>query len=131
MDYLRGEVGAREELARATSDAQAFIDAQTDRVGRGDVTLPDGTTARRIPGFRLWIWDGEFSGVISLRWLPGTSELPPYVLFHDSTLTEIARPRPASLAALAAIPGVGRSKLERYGAAVIALVVGSTSPVRG
>jgi predicted acetyltransferase len=46
------------------------------------VTLPDGSTAPRIPGFRLWIWDGELCGVIGLRWLPGTSELPPYVLGH-------------------------------------------------
>jgi ATP-dependent DNA helicase RecQ len=52
-------------------------------------------------------------------------ELPPYVIFHDSTLTEVARRRPASLAALAEIPGVGRSKLERYGAAVIGVVAES------
>ena len=49
-------------------------------------------------------------------------ELPPYVIFHDTTLIEIARRRPASLATLAEIPGVGRSKLERYGNAVIAVV---------
>jgi ATP-dependent DNA helicase RecQ len=58
-------------------------------------------------------------------------ELPPYVIFHDSTLAEVARRRPGSLAALAEIPGVGRSKLERYGAAVIAVVAGSTPPVGG
>jgi predicted acetyltransferase len=82
MDYLRGEAGARDELAQIARDAQAFIAAQTDREGRGVVTLPDGSTAARIPGFRLWMWDGEFCGVISLRWLPGTSALPPYVLGH-------------------------------------------------
>ena len=49
-------------------------------------------------------------------------ELPPYVIFHDTTLIEVARRRPASLAALAEIPGIGRSKLDRYGAAVIAVV---------
>jgi ATP-dependent DNA helicase RecQ len=58
-------------------------------------------------------------------------ELPPYVIFHDSTLTEIAHRRPGSLPALAEIPGVGRSKLERYGAAIIALVAGSPPVVRG
>jgi ATP-dependent DNA helicase RecQ len=58
-------------------------------------------------------------------------ELPPYVIFHDSTLTEVARRRPDSLAALAEIPGVGRSKLERYGAAVIALVADCAPVVRG
>jgi ATP-dependent DNA helicase RecQ len=48
-------------------------------------------------------------------------ELPPYVIFHDATLIEVARRRPASLDALAAIPGIGRSKLDRYGAAVLAV----------
>jgi ATP-dependent DNA helicase RecQ len=58
-------------------------------------------------------------------------ELPPYVIFHDSTLTEVARRRPASLDALAEIPGVGRSKLERYGGAVIAVVAGSVAGTGG
>jgi ATP-dependent DNA helicase RecQ len=52
-------------------------------------------------------------------------ELPPYVIFHDATLIEVARRRPASLDALADIPGIGRSKLDRYGAALLA-VTGST-----
>jgi ATP-dependent DNA helicase RecQ len=58
-------------------------------------------------------------------------ELPPYVIFHDSTLTEIARRRPASLAALADIAGVGRSKLDRYGRAVIAVVAENTASRSG
>jgi ATP-dependent DNA helicase RecQ len=58
-------------------------------------------------------------------------ELPPYVIFHDSTLTEVARRRPASLEALAEIPGVGRSKLERYGGAVIAVVAESMTDTGG
>jgi ATP-dependent DNA helicase RecQ len=54
-------------------------------------------------------------------------ELPPYVIFHDATLNEVARRRPVSLAALAQIPGIGRSKLERYGAAVLEIVAGLTA----
>jgi ATP-dependent DNA helicase RecQ len=54
-------------------------------------------------------------------------ELPPYVIFHDATLIEVARRRPASLAALADIPGIGRSKLDRYGAAVLAVAAGAGS----
>jgi ATP-dependent DNA helicase RecQ len=49
-------------------------------------------------------------------------ELPPYVIFHDSTLTEMARLRPVSLSALAGITGIGRSKLDRYGSTLIAIV---------
>jgi ATP-dependent DNA helicase RecQ len=50
-------------------------------------------------------------------------QLPPYVVFHDSTLIEVARLRPNSLAALAGIPGIGQTKLDRYGSAVIAIVI--------
>jgi ATP-dependent DNA helicase RecQ len=45
--------------------------------------------------------------------------VPAYVIFHDSTLREIAQQQPADLDALAAISGVGAGKLERYGPAVL------------
>ena len=41
--------------------------------------------------------------------------LPPYVVFHDRTLLEMALFRPADLSALGMIAGVGRSKLDKYG----------------
>src|SRR5690606_28101537 len=41
--------------------------------------------------------------------------VPPYVIFHDVTLREIATTRPTSLDALLEIGGVGRAKLDRYG----------------
>jgi ATP-dependent DNA helicase RecQ len=41
--------------------------------------------------------------------------VPPYVIFHDATLMEMVRRRPRNLAELGQIPGVGRSKLDRYG----------------
>ena len=41
--------------------------------------------------------------------------LPPYVIFHDATLREMALRRPASLPEMAAISGVGETKLKRYG----------------
>ena len=43
------------------------------------------------------------------------AELPPYVIFHDRTLAEIAQRRPTSLDNLAAVPGIGPAKLDRYG----------------
>jgi ATP-dependent DNA helicase RecQ len=48
--------------------------------------------------------------------------LPPYVIFHDKTLLDIARVRPASPRALGVINGVGQAKLDRYGAAVLEVV---------
>ncbi|HEX5338833.1 MAG TPA: DNA helicase RecQ [Gallionella sp.] len=41
--------------------------------------------------------------------------VPPYVIFHDSTLLEILNQRPGSLTELGAISGVGQAKLTRYG----------------
>jgi ATP-dependent DNA helicase RecQ len=48
--------------------------------------------------------------------------VPPYVIFHDTTLAAIARRRPATVDALAKISGVGQAKLERYGADVLRVV---------
>ena len=48
--------------------------------------------------------------------------VPAYVIFHDATLREIARVRPASLDTLRSISGVGARKLEAYGAEIIGLV---------
>ncbi|TKT78208.1 DNA helicase RecQ [Aquamicrobium sp. LC103] len=50
--------------------------------------------------------------------------VPPYVIFHDRTLIEIAAARPASRAEMARVPGVGEAKLERYGPAFLAVIAG-------
>ena len=46
--------------------------------------------------------------------------VPPYVIFHDSTLREIAASKPRDLNALSKVQGVGAVKLERYGEAMLA-----------
>jgi hypothetical protein len=52
-DNLRGEAAAREELARIEADPAAFLAGMVDREAKGPpVTLPDGSTVPRIPGFR-------------------------------------------------------------------------------
>ena len=48
--------------------------------------------------------------------------VPPYVIFHDATLSAIARQRPADVEALAKVSGVGQSKLKRYGEDVLRVV---------
>ena len=47
--------------------------------------------------------------------------VPAYVILHDATLAEIAHRRPASLAELAVVGGIGAKKLERYGDALVEL----------
>ena len=59
------------------------------------------------------------------RWRAEVARLqgvPAYVVFHDRTLSELAAHRPADLAAMAALPGIGRSKLDRYGSALLEIL---------
>ena len=48
--------------------------------------------------------------------------VPPYVIFHDRTLIELAAARPSSRAEMANVPGVGEAKLDRYGPAFLAVI---------
>ena len=48
--------------------------------------------------------------------------VPAYVIFHDSTLRNIAEQRPESLGDLAKVGGIGGTKLERYGPQVLEIV---------
>ena len=56
------------------------------------------------------------------RELAAAAGVPPYVVFHDSTLRAMASQRPGSLAAMARLPGVGAAKLERWGADFLAAI---------
>src|ERR1041385_2485982 len=81
-DNLRPQRAA-EDLARIADDPEAFLAAQVDREATGPaIALPDGSTVPRLPGFVMWMWDGDFCGSIGFRWQPGTTALPPYCLGH-------------------------------------------------
>ena len=56
--------------------------------------------------------------------LAKAQNVPPYVIFHDKTLMEMAARRPRSAAELAGIPGVGEAKLARYGEAFLEVIRG-------
>jgi len=53
--------------------------------------------------------------------------IPPYVIFHDSVLRDIAARRPAGMDELGEIKGVGASKLARYGEAVLAILAAASA----
>ena len=53
--------------------------------------------------------------------------VPPYVVFHDRTLVELAAQQPATLEALGRIGGIGTAKLTRYGEALLGVLSGSAT----
>ncbi|MEN0075449.1 MAG: GNAT family N-acetyltransferase [Paracraurococcus sp.] len=82
-DNARPAETARAEREAIARDPAAFLAGLDDPEARGaPITLPDGSTRPRLPGFRRWIWDAGFCGSIGLRWQPGTPELPSHVLGH-------------------------------------------------
>ncbi len=56
------------------------------------------------------------------REIANEAGVPPYVVFHDSTLREMATCRPATLATLGGVSGVGSRKLEAYGDAFLGVI---------
>jgi ATP-dependent DNA helicase RecQ len=88
----------------------------TQRAERGrTATAPAGPapegTDKLFEALRLWRV-AEAKG----------QSIPPYVIFHDSVLRDIAAARPATLEELGTIKGVGASKLERYGRFVLGVL---------
>jgi predicted acetyltransferase len=69
-----------EQLAELRRDAAAFLHDLTDE--NGSVLQPDGSRKPRIPFRPFWLSDGDFCGVISVRFVPGTEELPAHISGH-------------------------------------------------
>ena len=103
---LRGEQPV--EMRRAVARSR-----ERSRRARAAAALPAGADEALLA--RLKAWRANEARVQSV---------PAYVIFHDSTLAEIAAVQPHDLTTLAAISGIGARKLERYGPAVISLIQG-------
>jgi len=66
---------------------------------------------------------GLFARLAELRReLATAANVPPYVVFKDVTLREMAERMPADMAALSHISGVGQAKLDKYGEAFLAVI---------
>ena len=107
----RGErrVAMRRTPAVADSDASGRR-ARRRKVG-GDSQEVDTANMALFEALRSWRRDRA-----------AEQHVPPYVIFHDATLADIARLRPKNKDELKGVSGVGQSKLQRYGTAVIELV---------
>ncbi|WP_246220062.1 ATP-dependent DNA helicase UvrD2 [Phytoactinopolyspora halotolerans] len=95
--------------ARCRTCGTALVDATARKLGRcGD--CPSAVDEELFERLRAWRLERAQE-----------QKVPAYVVFTDATLTALAEAKPADEAALRAVPGVGQSKLERYGADVLRL----------
>ncbi len=104
------------------------LNEQSRPVLRGEQPVMIAVSAKPERGLRSTVvtsgMDQElFEQLRALRKrLADENGLPPYVIFHDATLRKMAESRPVELEQFAALPGVGRAKLDRYGPQFIAVV---------
>ena len=106
---LRGEVPM---LLREASEKPRRARAERKPRGKGRVPQELGAAAQaRFAALRVWRTQ-----------VAREHNLPPYVVFHDATLAEMAQLVPDSLAALSRINGVGVRKLEAYGQEILRLL---------
>jgi len=131
-------------LLQLTDDAYPVLSMTTEGVAllRDESASPGLTLARQrtpakgAPRSRSRIeaesWDhvdrGLFDRLRALRLdLARARGVPPYVIFHDATLREMARLRPTSKAALLDVKGVGARKAAELGDAFLILIASHTS----
>ncbi|MCL2736517.1 MAG: DNA helicase RecQ [Propionibacteriaceae bacterium] len=126
-DVLRGNrtVPLREDVVRRAGSAgsrssRGTAGTSTTGLAHAGTDAPEGSS------------DGSSEAVDALfeslrSWRLGQARergVPPYVVFHDSTLRAIAARRPSSLDELSTISGVGAAKLAAYGESVLAVLSG-------
>jgi len=68
------------QLAALRRDPVAFLAELTRQ--DGTIVTASGTAVPRLPSRVFWLDDGDFCGVINLRFVPGSDELPDYVSGH-------------------------------------------------
>lgn len=121
---LRTESGEYASLSLVNEQARPILRAEQTVMLREDAAPPKRLPQRsRAEASAPAAGGGLFDAL--RRWRSGVAKaqsVPPYVIFHDSVLHDIAAARPATLDELGEVRGVGSSKLERYGAAVLTIV---------
>ena len=105
---LRGETGLALRLAPPAKERRRGGAAGGSGSAPGLGALPENVDASLLAALKAWRLQQARDQAV-----------PPYVVFHDRTLMEIAARLPADLEALSQVSGVGAAKLERYGQAVL------------
>jgi len=119
----RGEYGtlALAEAAGGVLRGETPVPLRRDVLGRGA-----GPARMRRTSAPEMLGDGDRGLFEALRaWRAGTAKelgVPAYIVFGDATLRALAERRPASLADLDGVSGIGAKKREAYGEAVLAII---------
>ena len=107
------------------------VSGKRRRVGNAGKAWPTGTTEVSASGSgALLVGDDVGAGAAELfaalrrlrKELADQAGVPPYVVFPDRTLIEMAETKPDTEEALAGIYGIGRTKLDRYGTAFLGCI---------
>ncbi len=125
---VRGVLSADVErygALKLEADARALLRGETRLFLREDIALARppkrkaATTQVPLADVDEEIWERLRT---CRKRLADEDGVPPYVVFHDRTLLEMASRRPGTLSAMLTITGVGQAKLERYGAEFLAVL---------
>jgi ATP-dependent DNA helicase RecQ len=138
IDEVRGYIDQliAHGLLQQTDDAYPVLQLTSGgaELMRSGVSPPDFSLARQrrpekgrpAPRARIEVesWDGVdrdlFERLRAMRMQIARSRgVPPYVIFHDSTLRELARMKPKSLGELSRVYGMGERKIDAHGAVVL------------
>jgi len=104
------EVRVREEAPKTRSSKEERRGARdAKRAARAGF---QGEDAKVFEALRAW-----------RRETASTAGVPPYVIFHDATLAAIVEAKPADLAALGRVSGIGDAKLKKHGNDVLAVLL--------
>ncbi len=107
------------EAARAVFKRERTVTLRKDQPRRAAETRRALRKAVELPEPAAALFDLLRNERSKLAKLQG---VPPYVIFHDTTLRAMALARPRSLNDMEELPGMGSSKLDRYGAAFLKVI---------
>lgn len=122
--YLRADPERYGALA-LTESSRSVLRGELQLRLREDSVSKDKSKAKREPvpteiaGGDVTLWNALRD---CRKRLAAEHNVPPYVIFHDSTLRQMLRDRPADTDALLEISGVGQAKLERYGSEFLTVI---------
>jgi ATP-dependent DNA helicase RecQ len=132
LGYLEQDL-ARYSVLRLTEVARPLLRGeQTLTLARARVRPVSAKKAKKGSATGISVQgknDGLFQALRALRKEIALREgVPPFVVFGDATLTEMAVRRPADAVELLSITGVGQHKLGKYGAEFLRVIAGFGEP---